>query len=300
MRRAPQLFTKNKEAVRKLQLETVLKCSPSGKLGRLRYFGLPSSALGDVQEWQKFFAEFVAVERGDEGKEWELQHDLELKAFQVGLSDRITLLRGDIDLIIVRRRDEYGNKVKFPFDVVTLDYSGGLFYRSKSGRPTRLTAISVLIRNQSEKEASFVLLISCNLDQVDHREVANTLANIQTELARYGSAGQGVVDRYLRHDRDEARLKLYVPYFVNQEAAKHHFNCETEDVIFYEGNRGARMMAFRFHLVFDTRTHCLRSPRERLSQIFNSPMIEVVGGVPRATSLDLPKLISPRAEEVQK
>ena len=292
MRRAPQRFTKNKDAVRKLQLETIMKYTLSAKHGKLRYFGLPSSALGDVQEWQEYFCEFVAVERGEAGREWELQHDLELAAFRAGLSDKITLLRGDIDLVIAKRKDAYGNKVRFPFDVVTLDYSGGLFYRDRLDQLARLAAVSNLIRNQAEKQASFVLFISCNLDQVDHGEVQNTIANIRTELGRYGVVAQNVIDEYLKHGRDEARLKIYVPYFVNLEAAKHHYNCETERVIFYEGNRKTRMMAFRFHLQFDARTQCLRSPRERLSQLLNKPLIEVIGGIPSPTSLGLPKLVS--------
>jgi hypothetical protein len=274
-----------------------VKYTLSDKHGKLRYFGLPSSALGDVQEWREFFCEFVAVERGEQGREWELQHDLELTAFRAGLSDKITLLRGDIDLVVAKRKDPYGNKLRFPFDVVTLDYSGGLFYRNRMGQFARLVAVSNLIRNQGEKQASFVLLISCNLDQVDHGEVQKTIANIRTELARYGVVADSVIKEYLKHERDEARLKIYVPYFVNMEAAKHHYNCETERVIFYEGNRKIRMMAFRFHLQFDARTQCLTSPRERLSQLLNKPLIEVVEGIPTPTSLGLPKLASVRDGE---
>jgi hypothetical protein len=171
-----------------------------------------------------------------------------------------------------------------------LDYSGGLFYRDKRGRFSRLAAISSLIRNQGEEQANFVLLISCNLDQIDRGELQRTFGNIRTELTRYGLTADQVVNAYLNHDRDEARLKIYVPYYINQEAAKHHFNCETEKVIFYEGNLRTRMMAFRFHLSFDYGTQCLRYPRERLSRVFNKPLTEVVDGAPRETSLDLPKL----------
>lgn len=290
MRRAPQRFTKNKETVRCLQLETILKYSDPAKLGKLRYLGLPSSALGDIAKWQKLFEEFVAVERGEEGKEWELQHDLEFTAFQTGLSNKITLLRGDIDLIIQKRRDDFGNRPRFPFDVVSLDYSGGLYYRDNKGRFSRLAAISTLIRNQADDRTNFVFLISCNLDQIDQGEIQRTFGNIQTELTRYGVTAEKVVRAYLSHMRDEARLKIYVPYYINQEAAKYHFNCETEKVIFYEGNLKTRMMAFRFHLTFDEQTHSLRSPRERLSQVFNKPLIEVIEGVPSETLLDLPKI----------
>jgi len=297
LRRPPQLFTLNKDAARSLQRETIEKYL-GAKRGKLRYFGLPSSTLGDAKDWRDLFAEFVAVERGDSGKEWELQHELAFQAFRLSLLGSITLLRGDIDAIIKKGRDSFGKKAVFPFDVVSLDYSGGLFYRSTSGELERLKAMDALMARQSEKQASFVLLISCNLDQVDAGEVRKTIENIRTELARYGLEAKKVTAAYLNHARDEARLKIYVPYFVNQIAAKYHFNCETQEVIFYEGNNKTRMMAFRFYCAFDPRTESLRPPRERLNQILNKPLTEIVDGKPRPNSLGLPQLSSPDKEEI--
>lgn len=293
MRRSPQRFTANKDVVRRLQRETIEK-SLSCARGNLRYFGLPSSALGDAEEWSELFSEFCAVERGKPGEEWDLQHELELSAFRGGLFSKIRLFRGDIDLIIERGRDEFRNKVKFPFDVVSLDYSGGLFYPDSAGRMTRLRAIANLINRQSRGRANFVLLISCNLDSVNHGEIRRTIDDIRTALARYGEAGDSVIAAYLQHPREEARLKLYVPYFVNQESAKNHYNCETEHVIFYEGNKKTPMMAFRFGLRFDPSTESLKFPRERLSQIINSPFVEIRDGKLSNTTLGLPKLRPPQ------
>ncbi len=126
-------------------------------------------------DWAALFREFIAVERGEEGKEWDLQHELALQAFRTGLSGKIRLLRGDIDLIIRKRKDLFLNKLVFPFDVVSLDYSGGLFYRGKTGDFERLGTIEALLARQGEKKAGFVLLVSCNLDQVDQGEVRRTI-----------------------------------------------------------------------------------------------------------------------------
>jgi len=60
-------------------------------------------------------------------KEWELQHDLALKAFRTGLLGKITMMRGDIDSIIRKGRDSLRKRLGFPFDVVSLDYSGAFF-----------------------------------------------------------------------------------------------------------------------------------------------------------------------------
>lgn len=292
MRKTAQQFNRNKETARALQRQTIEK-HLKDRLGKLRYFGLPSSGLGDAIEWSQLFTEFVAVERGEKDKEWDLQHELALQSFRSGLLGRMTLFRGDIDTIIRRGKDSFGRRVVFPFDVVSLDYSGGLFYQGSSGGFERLKAVEAVIAQQGSKEANFALLVSCNLDQVDAGEVRKTIENIRTELTRYGLEADKVIDVYLDHPREEARLKIYFPYFVNQLAAKYHYNCETDNVVFYEGNKKIRMMAFRFYLSFDPRTESLRSPRERLSQILNRPLIEIVNGEPNQNALGLPKLTVP-------
>jgi hypothetical protein len=287
--RSPQRFTDNKATARKLQRETI-ESYLSAKAGQLRYFGLPSSSLTDAAQWQDLFKHFVAVERGEAGKEWEMQHDLELTAFRTGLFDRVTLLRGDIDSIIHRKKDSSGNRLRFPFDVVSLDYSGGLFYKDTHGVFSRLRALEEVIQGQAKSKTKFILLVSCNLDNIDQGEVRKTLENVRTELVRYAIVADEVVDAYLMSSADEPRLKIYLPCFVNLQAAKHHYNCETQPVIVYEGNLGTRMMAFRFVLSYDERTTSLRPPRERLSQIFNSPALQILKGQPQATMLEMPKL----------
>jgi hypothetical protein len=269
-----------------------VSCS-SSSTGKLRYFGLPSSALADAIAWQDLFCEFVGVERGEQGKEWEVQHDLELQAFRSGISDRIVQLRGDIDSIILRGKDRYGNKLTFPFDVISLDYSGGLFYVDREGGHNRLQAIAGVIERQSKAKKSFVLMVSCNLDSIDQGEVRRSLGHMQTELVRYGAKSEAVLKAYLCDSRDEVRMKLYVPYFVNQAGASHHFHCETQNVIVYDGNKNVRMMAFRFHLTFDPTTQALRSPKERLSQIINKPFLEIVDGQEHEFTAGMPKLDTP-------
>lgn len=288
--RFAQRFTPNKAVVRRLQRETIEECH-AHSLGSLRYFGLPSTALADAIEWKDLFKHFVAVERGETGTEWEMQHDLELTAFRAGLFGRVSLLRGEIDAIIHKKRDTFGNRLRFPFDVVSLDYSGGLFYKDRRGTFTRLRAIEETIQGQAKTKTNFVLLISCNLDAVDQGEVRKTLETIRTELVRYGIASDAVLAAYLKSQREECRLKLYLPFFVNTQASKYHYNCETKSVVVYEGNLNTSMMAFRFCLSFDARTESLRPPRERFNQIFNKPMLQIVGGNASETMLDMPKLM---------
>lgn len=282
-------FTKNKQVVRDLQSQTIQKYLKN-RLGALRYFGLPSDEMKDIIDWRSFFSEFVSVERGIEPNAWERQHILMLSAFKKDVLSKVTLLRGDIDRIILNGKDVHGNVPYYPFDVVTLDYSGGLLYRDHKGKQYRLDAIRELIRQQAQHNINYLLFISSNLDHCKDAEVQVTIRNLKTELLRYGTNAKEVIDAYMNHQCDEARLKIYISYFVNQVAAGDNYNCETGHAVFYLGNQDTRMMNFRFWLKHDPHTTAPRYPRERLAQMINNPMVEIKDGQQTLTSLDLPKL----------
>lgn len=290
-------FTKNKQVVRDLQSQAIQKYLKN-RLGALRYFGLPSDEMKDIIDWRPFFSEFVSVERGIEPDAWERQHILMLSAFKKDVLSKVTLLRGDIDRIILDGKDVHGNVPNYPFDVVTLDYSGGLLYRDRKGKQYRLDAIRELIRQQAQHNINYLLFISSNLDHCKDAEVQGTIQNLKTELLRYGTNAKEVIDAYMNHQCDEARLKIYISYFVNQVAAGANYNCETEHVVFYLGNQDARMMNFRFWLKHDPRTTAPRYPRESLAQMINSPMVEIKDGKQTLTSLDLPKLRRPDGSDI--
>jgi hypothetical protein len=282
-------FTKNKQIVRDLQGETI-KNRFKGHLGELRYFGLPSDEMKDNIDWNSFLTHVTAVERGDPPDYWKKHHQLMLTAFKEGILGKTVMLRGDIDIIIQNGKDEAGNNIDYPYDIISLDYSGGLLYRDNSGKQYRLKAVRKLIEEQATHKKPYLLFISTNLDNCDDSEIKKTFENINTELARAGYNANKVINAYLKHAKDEARLKIYIPYFINQVASTINYNCVTEDIIFYLGNRNTHMMNFRFHLTYDPRTTAPRFPRERLSQIINSPMIEISDGVIKKVSLGLPKL----------
>jgi hypothetical protein len=283
----PIAFTQNKQVVRDLQFDTVRR-RLSARIGSLTYFGLPSDGMQDVIQWDPFLGSVVAVERGESGREWEVQYSLMATAFERGLLGKTTLLRGDIDLIMLNGQDVSGRAVPYPFDIVTLDYSGGVFYRDEHGALARIEAIKKLIECQAKHGRDYVLFISANLDNVDDAEVSRTLANVATDLNRAGMNGSDVIDAYLSSKHQQARMKLYVPYLVSQTSARLNYGCETEQAVFYRGNRDMIMTNFRFYLKPDLRTAAPRSPRERLWQVVNAPMIEIRNGRIRRASLRLP------------
>jgi len=283
-------FTNNKQIVRDLQ-GTTIKERFGERLGELRYFGLSSDEMKDIIDWNSSFSHFTAAERGDPPDCYKKQHLLMLTAFKTNIMSKLFLLRGDIDNIILAGKDDSGKPVEYPFDVISLDYSGGLFYRNDRSELYRLNAIKQVINGQSKHKIPYLLFISANLDNSKDGEVKNIFDDIKTELTRSGFNSDEVVRAYMEHDRDEARLKIYVPYFVNQVAALVNYHCETEKVIVYLGNRQTHMMNFRFFLMHNPRTTAPRFPKERLAQIFNAPMIGIMDGKSKEVSLGLPKLV---------
>ncbi len=282
-------FSENKQAVRDLQAQEIAQRFEA-QFGHLRYLGLSSPGMKDVRDWAAFFSRFDVVERGQEGAEWKDQHELLLTAARCGLSAKVKLLRGDIDNIIRAGGDLYGTSLEYPYDVVTLDYSGGLLYRNSCGEIRRLIAIEQLIAAQGAASARWLLFISVRVDDPLNGEVKRTLQNIRTELNRYGAEADAFMDAVNDHERDEVRYKIYVPYFVNQVAARVHSRCVTAKTIIYEGNNGAQMMNFRFYIRPDERTTAPRWPQERLVQIMNSPFVEIREGEVAEVTLGLPKL----------
>ena len=266
----PLKFTRNKQVVRDLQFDLIRRVFEQ-RLGHLKYFGLSSPDMKTFRDWAPLFAEFHVVERGQEGKEWLDQHDLLVTAALTNLSGKTKLLRGDIDTIALVGKDACGVPVAYPFDVISLDYSGGLFYRT-GGEIPRLKAIERLIEEQGKRQREWLLFISLRLDQPFNGEVKRTLENIRTELRRYGANADVVVQAILDHEREQIRLKVYVPYFVNQVACRARLRCQTEKPVTYAGNNRAPMMNFMFHLRPDPRTVAPRFPQEHLARIVNMPL----------------------------
>ena len=163
------------------------------------------------------------------------------------------------------------------------------------------TSITIHFLGEAERAVPLYNTFFQNFLTPDHckdAEVQGTIQNLKTELLRYGTNAKEVIDAYMNHQCDEARLKIYISYFVNQVAAGTNYNCETEHAVFYLGNQDTRMMNFRFWLKYDPRTTAPRYPRESLAQMINSPMVEIKDGKQALTSLDLPKLRRPDESDI--
>lgn len=281
-------FTANKQKMRELDLQLIMKYFEASK-GSLHYFGLPGESIRDILFWNEYFASFVAVERGEPGEEVILQHNLLLSAFKHGIANQLHLLRGDLDTILQLSRDTYNNSVPYPFDVINLDYCGGVIYKDGAERAIRADSIAEMIRNQSLRNHNFLLFLTCNLDNDDHGEIQKVLIDTQQDLKKVGTDVGKTIQAYLRHPRQEARLKVYVPYLV-WNLATATYRCETFKPICYLGNKNTHMMHFSFWMERSVKYTAGRPNRQSFVHLLNLPVFECIDGQLEETNFAIPKV----------
>lgn len=281
-------FTVNKQKVRELNLRLIKEHFEKRK-GQLCYFGLPGEGMRDILLWQEFFSDFYAVERGEPGEEFLLQHNLHLSAFKYGVSDKLHLLRGELDNVLLQGYDDYSNAVEYPFDVVTLDYCGGIIYKNSTGQSARANSIGELIRNQALHNKDFLLFLTCNLDSDDQGEIQKVFLDIQRELKKLGVDADQPIKAYLAHAKKEARLKVYVPYLIRTLSVS-TYQGETYKPICYLGNRETHMMSFSFWMERSSKYAAGRPNRQSLVQLLNLPAFECIDGDLKQTDFGIPRV----------
>lgn len=285
---AKDLFTKNKQKVREMNFKLIERFFNERK-GELRYLGLPAGPLSDILQWKDYFYHYSAVERGQLGEEFRYQHELMLTAMKYGISKSFLLLRGDMDNILLNEGDDFGNSVEYPYDVVSLDYSGGLLYKNDLGKAKRPNSIAKLMESQAYLDQDFLLIISTNMDNEDQGEIKAILSYIGRELKKLGVESGNCIDGYISHELDEARLKIFVPYLLNRLASR-WYQCEHFKPIYYEGNRNTRMMNFSVWLKRTKNFVAGRPSRQTLVNILNLKAFNCVDGELQETNFGVTEL----------
>jgi hypothetical protein len=285
---AKDKFSRNKQKIRQIDF-TLIDRDFHDLKGKLRYLGLPSSNMVDLVQWKVFFSHFSAVERGKLGKEYVDQHNLMLTALQNGLADRMVLLRGDLDEILLKGKDSYDNRVLYPYDVVSLDYSGGLVYKNGLGRSKRTESIGKMIEEQAAENKDFLLFVSCNMDFDDQGEIRRVFQDINRELGKMGIDGNITIQTYLNHNLNESRLKVYVPYLFQNLSSK-WYQVEIVKTIYYSGNRATRMIHFAFRMKRTARYVAGKPTQSALIHIINMPAFACVDGIIKEDNFGIPNL----------
>lgn len=259
------------------------------KLGAssLSYFGLPGPAISDLLDWQQCLGYCTGVERlrkaAGQRKEDLNTHRLILKNIMLNGIGNFQLLRGQIEDVILDGTDLDNTRphlskgpspliAPFHYDLVNLDFLGGMGYKDKKGESKRVRALKKLLERQRGK--SFLLILTLNVRD-----------GIDDELIRYlDGAKHGASDQALRdtlswyiacaQGMKDYRLKAVVPLFIRREAEVWGFDCFCYPPLVYEGSGSARMVHFAFQLL-DTLTILHAYSTQEVLDVINLPFIEI-------------------------
>jgi hypothetical protein len=244
-----KLFTssENKDYIRTLDLAFVEEeYRHHGQ--KLRYFGLPSEALNDVRLWEDFIGEITAVEYSNkidgEGK----QSLLVSRALQLGYSNKLTLLRGDINNIIIANVDEVGSTIPYPFDLINLDYGGSVLYPDRK----RIEALNVLLERQRHND--FLMLITSNVREFDKAELLSTQERIKKEVQSYRHDLDRPLNVFFDRINDTEsphRQVLHLQFLAKFLAETKAFNVICFPAVLYEGSRNTEMIHYVFRLRYE-------------------------------------------------
>jgi len=214
---------------------------------KLSYLGMPSGEMRDILAWQDYIKRCTAVEIDDKQR-----RELILNALRNNLYDKIKILFGDIERILVKGKDKFNNKLEFPYDIVFLDFFGTILYKELR----RVKAINCLIEKQ--KGHSFLLLLTFNLKEKRYSKhaIKKTLDKIKKDLLSFyvsddslGTHTRHILDLYKSDVTSEVyKQKLFVPYFIKSTAEKSGFKTHAYPPIFYVGFNNNPMIHFAFKL----------------------------------------------------
>ena len=254
--------TLNKATIRRTWDAPVLAQQLQRLQRPLAYFGLTGPKLYDLLDWKNYIGVKTAVESiGHTQKQkaiaQETTGELLTNVMVNQLSSQFQLMRGDIEDIIIEGIDEDGHppqesdgqpahRMKFTYDIINLDFDGGLGYLTHQGVAKRTTAIKRLFERQLGH--SFTLFLTVNVRDTLGDEIDSYLRELRKR--NYTVKWSDQVDWYLSRPEGqrEYKLKATIPSFIHATAEPQMFKSICRPPIVYDGHGHARMVHFVFEL----------------------------------------------------
>ena len=212
---------------------------------KLHYFGLPSEGLYDIICWNELISDFVAVEMGSRSDPSSKQNLLVCKALQLGYHNRLTLLRGEINEIILSDRDDVGTRVPYPFELINLDYGGSILYPDR----IRIEALEVLMKRQ--RPIDFLLLITSNIREYDHEELVRTQDRIHKEIVQYRRGLSDKIKQLFKQINERESLLrqiIHLHFLMKYLAEQNRYETTCVPALAYEGSMGTKLIHYIFRL----------------------------------------------------
>ncbi|MCK4798794.1 MAG: hypothetical protein KAT05_15565 [Spirochaetes bacterium] len=235
--------TANKDTVRRYDKQKIEDLYLK-KDKKLKYIGLPSPELNDIVEWNEFLDSFVAIERGEKFDRVTGPHNLLLRATILNLMDKLTLIRGELDDVLMAGKKYGGFNIEYPFDVAFFDFFGGILNKDYN----RTKSIKTFFRNQVPND--FLLLMTFNLRYANECEELYVIDKIEKELN--GLIKNQVTKKKLievlnwcksKEVPEQYRQKIFVPYLL-REAESSGYKVFSEEPIYYLGYNNSPMIHF--------------------------------------------------------
>jgi len=267
----------NKDFLRDSYDRELIKIWYAKKGRSLKYLGLPAWQMLDILSWEKFLSRFTAIER-----EENQQHLMFLKANVNDVEHRLDSLYGEFDNILLTGRDRYGNTPAWPYDLVNLDYFGGLIYPNLS----RPKALRKLVQNQAAYETSFFMIVTQHLRD---RDTAGEKQLFLEELRMMLKSGihdkslhpgvDKVIDWYLGTQvPDAVRQALYMNFLLKDIGEIEHFDVKCRAPIIYAGTGGSWMMHFATDFVIKPSVGHRVASEQTLVEVINLGLREIKDG----------------------
>jgi len=208
----------------------------------LTYFGLPSEGLYDILDWRKYIGKIVAVEKGDSYAPERKQAILLSKAIQLGLHTKLTLLRGELNQIILKGQDVIGQKLEYPFELVNFDYGGALLYPDRS----RVKALEKFVSEQ--RGTDFLFLMTLNAREYDPAETNASQQRISAEICQISSRRAQRIENYfqtINAANSPSRQITHVLYLLKGLGEANHYRISWEPPVLYRGSKNTELIHYR-------------------------------------------------------
>ena len=231
----------NKNSIRRNYDKPIIRKFSEQKKRKLIYFGLPGRNMTDVFEWEEHIGKIIAVEIDEIER-----HLLMVTAFQKGLDAELHVFVGDVDKLLLEGCDQYETPLDCTFDLINLDYYGGLIYKDLRGDSKRIEALRKLVERQRVDKQDFLLLLTFNTRNRDEEEFDKTLDQIDMELDSVGLDVSPSIEWY-KDARYDYKLKVYVIFTLNRISIANRFSLNVDMMqppVTYLGTSHRRMVHF--------------------------------------------------------
>ncbi len=157
---------------------------------------------------------------------------------------QLTLLRGELDDILMAGK-RYGEiSIEYPFDIAFFDFFGGILNKDFK----RINSLKNFFKNQIPND--FLLLMTFNLKHIQEGEELFVIGNIEKELTgliRTVEEKEKFINVFnwykSKENAEQYRQKLFVPYLL-REAESSGYEVKSDKPIYYIGYNNNPMIHF--------------------------------------------------------